>query len=63
MPLASDEGGVLLVQDRVEDRLPVQTRRESAVAAFCDQVQLILADGTVENYRLFMEQPFHAATS
>src|SRR5919202_5274146 len=54
VPLAGDLDGVRLIQDRVEDRLPRQARRERAPAAGLDQRELLRSDGTVQRHQLVL---------
>ena len=52
VPVAGDLDRVVLVDDRVEDRLARETRREGADAARPDELEFLLADRAVERHGL-----------
>src|SRR5262245_27055253 len=52
VPIARDLRGVLFVENRIEDRLMWQSRREFVIAAGHDQIQLFLPDRAIEGRRL-----------
>jgi len=51
VPIARDLSGVLFVEDGVENRLMRQSRREFAITAASDQIQLFLPDRAIEGRR------------
>ena len=53
VPLLSNESGVFLVEDWIEDGLMGQPGREGTKAGFRYQIQLFLANGAVESGEVF----------
>src|SRR5262245_26178360 len=48
VPIARDLRGVFFIEDGIENRLMRQSRREFAIAAASDQIQLFLTDRAIE---------------
>src|SRR5262245_47671156 len=51
VPIARDLRGVFFVEDGIENRLMRQSRREFAITAALDQLQLLLPDRAIEGRR------------
>ena len=63
IPIPRDLASILFEQNRIEDRLPVQTRGKGAKVALTDLGKLVVPSGTIQDGRLRLLNPFaHART-
>src|SRR6185312_3099700 len=49
IPLARDKARILLVQNRIKNRVPIEARREGTKVTVGDEIELALAHGTVKS--------------